>query len=189
MLDMTRIIGGIAGSLKLVPPAKTTRPTADRIRESIFNRLDSRDLIEGAAVLDLYAGTGALGLEAISRGAKSLVMVEKDPKAAKVCQSNAALLAKSEVGSMQVLNQAVQSFLSHGSSHGEFGLVFIDPPYEITNEEITKNLECVLPLISEDAVIMVERSSRTGIPTWPSELTLDDHKTYGDTAVFWLSRQ
>ncbi|MFM5903493.1 MAG: 16S rRNA (guanine(966)-N(2))-methyltransferase RsmD [Microbacteriaceae bacterium] len=188
MLDMTRIIGGIAGSLKLVPPAKSTRPTADRIRESIFNRLDARGLIDGAKVLDLYAGTGALGLEAISRGAARLVMVEKDVKAAKVCQSNAALLAKNDVGEMLVVNQPVQSFLASGSSRGVFDLVFIDPPYEISNEEISKNLEGVLAIITDDSVIMVERSSRTGVPDWPNELALDDHKTFGDTSVFWLSR-
>ena len=68
---MTRIIGGVAGSRKLTSPAKATRPTSDRIRESIFNRLDARNLVEDAAVLDLYAGTGALALEAASRGAKS----------------------------------------------------------------------------------------------------------------------
>jgi len=72
---MTRIIGGVAGSRTLASPAKVTRPTSDRIRESIFNRLEALSLIEGADVLDLYAGTGALGFEAASRGARSLLLV------------------------------------------------------------------------------------------------------------------
>ncbi|NDE89438.1 MAG: 16S rRNA (guanine(966)-N(2))-methyltransferase RsmD, partial [Micrococcales bacterium] len=78
---MTRIIGGIAGSRVLASPAKVTRPTSDRIRESIFNRLDALNLIENAKVLDLYAGTGALGLEAASRGAKQVVLVEQHKQA------------------------------------------------------------------------------------------------------------
>jgi 16S rRNA (guanine966-N2)-methyltransferase len=91
---MTRIIGGIAGSRKLVSPAKTTRPTSDRIRESLFSKLEARDLLEGAHVLDLYAGTGALALEAISRGASVAWMVERDGKAAAVCVANARLVQK-----------------------------------------------------------------------------------------------
>ncbi|MEN9660558.1 MAG: hypothetical protein RLZZ443_487, partial [Actinomycetota bacterium] len=89
---MTRIIAGIAGSRHLVGPASPTRPTSDRIRESIFNRLDNWDVLEGAAVLDLYAGTGALALEAVSRGAGTAVLVEKDAKASSVCTKNAELI-------------------------------------------------------------------------------------------------
>ena len=91
---MTRIIGGIAGSLRLASPAKATRPTSDRIRESIFSRLESRNIIEGATVLDLYAGTGALALEAASRGATAVMLVDKDGKAAAVCKQNAVLIEK-----------------------------------------------------------------------------------------------
>ncbi len=91
---MTRIIGGIAGSRQLTSPAKATRPTSDRIRESVFNRIAARQLIDGARVLDLYAGTGALALEAISRGASSAILVERDGKAAAVCVKNCHLVQK-----------------------------------------------------------------------------------------------
>ena len=91
---MTRIIGGIAGSRQLTSPAKATRPTSDRIRESVFNRIAARQLIDGARVLDLYAGTGALALEAISRGASSAILVERDGKAAAVCVKNCQLVQK-----------------------------------------------------------------------------------------------
>ena len=184
---MTRIIGGIAGSRKLVSPAKATRPTSDRIRESIFSRLESRDLISGAKVLDLYAGTGALALEAISRGATSAYLVERDGKAAAVCVANARLVQKSLAdedveAEIKVVNKAVTSFLA--SNALEFDLVFIDPPYEINNEEVATNLEGLQ--LSKDATVVVERSSRTDAPTWPSGYQLEDTKDYGDTVVYWL---
>jgi 16S rRNA (guanine966-N2)-methyltransferase len=127
---MTRIIGGYAGSLRLASPAKSTRPTSDRIRESIFSRLEARDKLTGAVVLDLYAGTGALALEAISRGAVAALLVERDGKAAAVCIQNAALIQKSlakqdiEVET-KVVNKAVASYLA--SSTHEFDLVFHRP--------------------------------------------------------------
>ena len=96
---MTRIIGGVLGSLRLKGPAKSTRPTSDRVKESVFSILESKGAIEEARVLDLFAGTGALGLEAASRGAASVTLVERDPAAAKVCEENlkqaASGLAKS----------------------------------------------------------------------------------------------
>ena len=185
---MTRIIGGVAGSLKLSSPAKVTRPTSDRVRESIFNRLESRDLIENATVLDLYAGTGALGLEAISRGAKELVMVEKDSKAAKVCSANAQLVSKNPVGEMSVIAQPVQAFLNASTSGKLFDLIFIDPPYEVSNDDVTRNLEALLAHLNQEALIMLERSSRDQQPKLPEGYELDDVKSYGDTTVYWISR-
>src|SRR3954453_5139092 len=90
---MTRIVAGFAGSLTLQVPKSGTRPTSDRVREAIFSALDARDAIHGARVLDLYAGSGALGLEAVSRGAVSAVLVEKNAAAVQVCRRNAAALA------------------------------------------------------------------------------------------------
>ncbi|MEY4971432.1 MAG: hypothetical protein RLZZ404_358, partial [Actinomycetota bacterium] len=130
---MTRIIGGIAGSRQLTSPAKVTRPTSDRIRESIFNRLASRDRLDNEKVLDLYAGTGALALEAISRGAISAMLVERDGKAAAVCIKNCQLVQKAleKEGFFEavtkVANKSVQNFLNTDTA--EYSLVFIDPPY------------------------------------------------------------
>jgi 16S rRNA (guanine966-N2)-methyltransferase len=188
MLSMTRIIGGLAGSIKLNSPAKATRPTSDRIRESIFSRLDARDLLDGARVLDLYAGTGALALEAVSRGASVAWLVERDGKAAAVCVANARLLQraleKEDVeAETKVVNKSVASFLSANTE--EFDLVFIDPPYEISNDEVVENIGGLM--LSKDAVVVVERSSRTDAPSWPAGFSLEDTKDYGDTVVYWLN--
>ena len=190
MLIMTRIIAGLAGSLKLASPAKTTRPTSDRIRESIFSRLEARDLLDGARVLDLYAGTGALALESASRGATLAWMVERDGKAAAVCVANlksvSKALAQEEIElDGKVINKSVSAFLSAPGVQ-EIDLVFIDPPYEVSNEEVTENLEALLPIL-KNATVVVERSSRTGEPNWPDGYTLDDTKSYGDTVIYWLS--
>ena len=187
---MTRIIAGLAGSLKLASPAKTTRPTSDRIRESIFSRLEARDLLDGARVLDLYAGTGALALESASRGATLAWMVERDGKAAAVCVANlksvSKALAQEEIElDGKVINKSVSAFLSAPGVQ-EIDLVFIDPPYEVSNEEVTENLEALLPIL-KNATVVVERSSRTGEPNWPDGYTLDDTKSYGDTVIYWLS--
>ena len=187
---MTRIIGGIAGSRQLTSPAKATRPTSDRIRESVFNRLASRDRLDGARVLDLYAGTGALALEAISRGAISAVLVEKDGKAAAVCNSNAQLIQKAleKEGFFdpvtKVAHKAVSSFLS--TDTGEYDLVFIDPPYEVSNAEVIENLDALIPKLAKDAIVMVERSSRSESIAIPAGLKLDEEKSYGDTVICWL---
>lgn len=188
---MTRIIAGIAGSRQLVGPASPTRPTSDRIRESIFNRLETWDVLEGATVLDLYAGTGALALEAVSRGATTAVMVEKDAKAAAVCTKNATLIqaslkAAKSSAETKVVNKAVEGFLALAQSH-EFDLVFIDPPYEVSNDEVTQNLEHLRAHLSADAVIVLERSSRSGEVALPDGYECEDAKNYGDTTVFWLS--
>jgi 16S rRNA (guanine966-N2)-methyltransferase len=191
MLDMTRIIGGIAGSRKLVSPAKTTRPTSDRIRESLFSKLEARDLLESSHVLDLYAGTGALALEAVSRGASVAWMVERDGKAAAVCVANARLVQKTlqdeELeAETKVVNKSVASMLA-GEASTRFDIVFIDPPYEVTNEEVTANLTALEAHLNADAVVIVERSSRSGAVSVPKYLKLDEEKSYGDTVLYFYS--
>ena len=191
MLDMTRIIGGIAGSRKLVSPAKTTRPTSDRIRESLFSKLEARDLLESSHILDLYAGTGALALEAVSRGASVAWMVERDGKAAAVCVANARLVQKAlqdeELeAETKVVNKSVASMLA-GEASTRFDIVFIDPPYEVTNEEVTANLTALETHLNADAVVVVERSSRSGAVSAPKYLKLDEEKNYGDTVLYFYS--
>ena len=191
MLDMTRIIGGIAGSRKLVSPAKTTRPTSDRIRESLFSKLEARDLLESSHILDLYAGTGALALEAVSRGASVAWMVERDGKAAAVCVANARLVQKAlqdeELeAETKVVNKSVASMLA-GEASTRFDIVFIDPPYEVTNEEVTANLTALETHLNADAVVVVERSSRSGAVSAPKYLKLDEEKSYGDTVLYFYS--
>jgi len=188
---MTRIIGGVAGSRKLESPAKATRPTSDRIRESVFSMLDARDLLEDAKVLDLYAGTGALALEAISRGAVVAHMVERDGKAAAVCVANSRVVQKVMVEELaevetKVINKAVASYLSAPADTG-YTLVFIDPPYEVSNEEVTENLKALHPIIKKGAVLVVERSSRTPKFEVPEGFEQGEEKHYGDTAIYWLN--
>jgi 16S rRNA (guanine966-N2)-methyltransferase len=185
---MTRIIGGLVGSRKLASPAKSTRPTSDRIRESIFSSLESKDALEKASVLDLYAGTGALGLEALSRGATYALLVESNKQAAAVCIQNSRLIQDAlfeedheVVAKVQI--QPVQKFLENNSQ--VFDLVFIDPPYEITNQEVEQNLEALLSTLSKNALVLVERSARAeAISTIGYELI--ETKNFGDTAVYWL---
>lgn len=193
---MTRIIGGIAGSRVLAAPAKTTRPTSDRIRESIFNRLEARFELDDACVLDLYAGTGALGLEAASRGASRVTLVEKDSKAALVCQKNArmiqdALLAAGASVEIQTVTKSVDAVLTGfrlAPPTRAFDLVFIDPPYEVSSAEVAENLQALMAALGEDALIVLERSSRSADVAVPAGLTLAEVKNYGDTKVFWLER-
>ena len=187
---MTRIIGGIAGSRTLASPAKVTRPTSDRIRESIFNRLEALNLIAGADVLDLYAGTGALGLEAASRGCRSVMLVEQHKQALGGIITNQrmikAALQKEELDcDIRAEGKSVANYLTTFS--GKFDLVFIDPPYEVSNSEVAENLEALLAHLNEDAVIVLERSSRTPMPELPEGLTLTEEKSYGDTVVYWLA--
>ena len=187
---MTRIIGGLVGSRKLASPAKSTRPTSDRIRESIFSSLESRNALDKAAVLDLYAGTGALGLEALSRGASLALLVENNKQAAAVCIKNARLIQdaledEDHLVAAKVQIQPVQKFLDANTY--AFNLVFIDPPYEITNAEVEQNLESLLESLAKDALVLVERSARAE-PISHDGYELLETKNFGDTAVYWLKK-
>src|SRR6478736_4912883 len=148
---MTRIIAGRAGSLVLDVPDAGTRPTSDRVRESLFGALESAEALQGAAVLDLYAGSGALGLEAVSRGAASADLVEKSPRAAAVVERNAAKVAKS-VGrdaAIRVHRSPVSAFL--GGPGGPYDLVFLDPPYDFDEHELTHALALLVPSLAGGA--------------------------------------
>ncbi|TQJ31907.1 16S rRNA (guanine(966)-N(2))-methyltransferase RsmD [Microbacterium sp. SLBN-146] len=184
---MTRIIAGTAGSLPLDVPDAGTRPTSDRVRESLFGSLESSDSIEGAHVLDLFAGSGALGLEAVSRGAASADLVEKSPRAAAVVQRNAAKVARA-IGPdrpLRVHRVAVDAYLR--GAHGSFDLVFIDPPYDIGEFELSTTLGLLVPLLADDAVVVIERASRSPEPALPVALELVRSKKYGDTTLWWAS--
>ncbi|WP_348787464.1 16S rRNA (guanine(966)-N(2))-methyltransferase RsmD [Leifsonia sp. NPDC080035] len=184
---MTRIVSGFAGSLALQVPKSGTRPTSDRVREAIFSALDARDAVRGARVLDLYAGSGALGLEAASRGAASVTLVEKSAAAAAVCRRNAAAVTRAAPAAshptVDVRAASVQSALA--SVSGPFDLVFLDPPYDLPDAELLGALQTLVPLLAEDATVCIERRTRDGEPTLPDGLELLRSKAYGETAVYY----
>jgi 16S rRNA (guanine966-N2)-methyltransferase len=181
-----RIVAGWAGSLQLAVPPDGTRPTSDRTREALFSMLASRDAIRDAAVVDLYAGSGAFGLEALSRGAASVVLVERSPRAARTIRDNAKRLQRSAPGpvALEVVQQSVESFLTGAS--GGIGLAFLDPPYDLPDAQVAADLAALAPLLVADAVVLVERSSRSPAPALPAGLELERTRVYGDTAVHVL---
>ena len=184
---MTRIIAGAIGSLQLKPAAKATRPTSDRVKESLFAKLDAMGVIEGAKVLDLFAGTGALGLESASRGAAAVELVERDRNAFGLLEQN----VKSSISSfekqgisnkIQAHNQDAQRYLK--SAIAGFDLVFVDPPYDFPNAELEQLLIAIGVILSDEGLVVVERSSRSE-KLEIEALELQSAKTYGDTAV-WI---
>lgn len=181
---MTRIIAGFAGSLSLAVPRAGTRPTSDRVREAIFSALDARGAVEGMHVLDLYAGSGALGLEAASRGAAHVTLVDQMIATA---QANAARILTRAPAGLEIVTtgQRVQAFLD--ATGGSWQLVFLDPPYELADAELTLALQALVPRLADDAVVVLERGARTPAPTLPAGLELERRKDYGDTALYWLA--
>ncbi len=191
---MTRIIAGFAGSRELNVPKSGTRPTSDRVREAIFSALEARDAIVDARVLDLFAGSGALGLESLSRGAASVVLVEKNAKAAETARKNAELIraiGKLSPACAQVVVNSVAHFLDglseSSADTGSFDLVFIDPPYDVADDKLDDVLAALRPHLSPGAEVVVERSTRSAAPQPPAGLTLNKSKAYGETTIHWLN--
>lgn len=192
---MTRIIAGHAGSLRLEVPKAGTRPTSDRVREAIFSALESWGVVEGARVLDLYGGSGALGLEAASRGAKHVTLVEKNPQAAMVAQRNAKTVLQAWKGdssadtpTVAVEKQSVQTYLDREvlrASAEKWDVALLDPPYDLDDEQLTANLTALVPLLAPEAIVLVERSSRSPEPTLPEGLAPIRHRAYGETVLWW----
>ena len=157
------------------------------MREAIFSALDARGVVAGARVLDLYAGSGALGLEAASRGAASVTLVEKAAAAAAVCRANAAILLRSAPKDsslhIEVIARSTEKFLP--SAPGHWDIVFLDPPYDLPDIDLATTLTTLSPLLNPDATVLLERSSRSGEPAWPGGITGDRRKNYGDTTLWW----
>jgi 16S rRNA (guanine966-N2)-methyltransferase len=188
---MTRIISGAFGGRRIdVPPGSGTRPTSDRVREALFGRLDHQDVLLGARILDLYAGSGALGLEALSRGARSATFVESDRAALEALRRNVSTLVGESAGHRRgevvVLGEPVLRALLRGAD-APYDLVLADPPYTIDEPDLADVL-ALLPRhgwLTPDATVVVERSSRSPQPRWPSELEAVDERRYGETRVWW----
>ncbi|MEO7446969.1 MAG: 16S rRNA (guanine(966)-N(2))-methyltransferase RsmD, partial [Humibacillus sp.] len=157
---MTRIIGGTARGRRLTTPrGDATRPTSDRVREALFSALESQlGSLTGLRFLDLYAGSGAVGLEAVSRGAGEVTSVEADRRTARIVQGNADALG---FGQVEVLAQKVGRVLSQ-HPRASYDVVFLDPPYPVGNAEVEQVLARLVDQewLAAEAVVVVERSAR-----------------------------
>lgn len=178
---MSRIIAGEAKGRRLQVPGGGTRPTSDRAREGMFSSLQSMLDLEGAQVLDLYAGSGALGLEALSRGAARAVLVDDDPLALKALDANVATLG---LPGAVVVDSTVERFLERAPD-ASYDLVVLDPPYD---DDVEPALQALLPWLAPDGVVVVERRSRGPQPTWPEGLVEDRDRRYGEAVLRYALR-
>jgi 16S rRNA (guanine966-N2)-methyltransferase len=178
---VTRLISGVAGGRRLKVPATGVRPTGDRAREALFNSLGALLDLRGAHVLDLYAGSGALGLEALSRGAASVVFVESAPRVLPVLKGN---LAAVDLPGGRVIPGSVPTVVA-GRPPARFDLVLADPPYATPVEEVRTVLESLVSggWLAEGAVLVVERSSREEPWEWPTPLTGLRDRRYGEAQL------
>ncbi|MAQ18715.1 MAG: 16S rRNA (guanine(966)-N(2))-methyltransferase RsmD [Sandaracinus sp.] len=180
-----RIVGGaLKGRRFPAPKGRDTRPTSDRVREALASALEARGAIARARVLDGFAGTGALGFEALSRGAESAVLVDTDPKVRRGLEASAAALelsARVTVRRDDMFGAKIDGVLDLGPFH----LVFLDPPYARV-PDLGPLLAALVPALAEDALVVVERDRRDALPEHP--LRAVTSYRYGDTAVDLLSR-
>jgi 16S rRNA (guanine966-N2)-methyltransferase len=185
-----RIVGGrLSGRRFKGPPGEVTRPTAERVREAIASALEARDLIQGRRVLDLYAGTGALGFEALSRGAESAVFVERDPRVAKALEESAQELGVREASSVLRDDLTRSRAQREVLARGPFSLVFADPPYA----DLARALDaiealCAAGLLAPGGVLLLEHTSKV-TPRLPNSLTELSSYRYGDSAVLMLASE
>lgn len=175
-------MAGTAGGRRLKVPPKGTRPTSERVREALFNALETAGELDGARVLDLYAGSGALGLEALSRGAADALFVEADRRAVDVLRGNVAALG---LGGTVRAGQ-VEAVVA-APAPGAFDLVLADPPYAVDAAELGSVLAALAAggWLGSSALVVIERAARDGAPAWPPGFEPEREKKYGDTAVFW----
>lgn len=183
---MTRIISGTAGGRRLqTPTGPGTRPTTDRVREALFSRLEHLDVLTGARVLDLYAGSGALGLEAASRGAASVLLVESHRGAATVARANASA---TRLPNVRVRAETVERVLAAGpDAQDGVDLVLLDPPYDLEEENLAEVLGLLVSRrwLAGDALVVVERSTRSPQPPWPPSLVTAGERRYGETRMWF----
>ncbi|MGY1746656.1 16S rRNA (guanine(966)-N(2))-methyltransferase RsmD [Blastococcus sp. SYSU D00695] len=178
---MTRLIAGVAGGRRLAVPPSGVRPTGDKARQGLFNSLTALLDLDGAAVLDLYAGSGALGLEALSRGAAQAVLVESGPRVLPVLRANVAAVG---LPGARVVAGSVPAVVA-GPPPARFDLVLADPPYAVPVAEVLGVLSALTGggWLAEEAVVVVERSSREPAWEWPTPLTGIRDRRYGEAVL------
>lgn len=185
---MTRIIAGRLGGRRIaVPAGRDTRPTSDRVREAMFSTIESLLDLTGVAAADLYAGSGAIGLESLSRGAAHVLLVESDPRAARVARANITAL---DAGATTHLRAERVERVLAGPVDRRYDLVIADPPYALPEADIGEMLTALSAngWLAEGAVVVVERSTRGPALTWVSGITGEDRRRYGETTL-WYGRR
>ena len=181
---MTRVIAGAAGGRRLaVPGGVSTRPTSDRAREGLFGTVVSEiGSLAGKHVLDLYAGSGAIGLEALSRWARDVLMVESDAQAVAVIRANIETVG---LEGARVTRDRVERVLASRGGRDRYDLVFADPPYAMTTAAVTRVLTLLADgWLADDALVVVERATRSGPVHWPPGYLPGKSRRYGE-ATFW----
>lgn len=183
---MTRIVAGEYRGRRLHAPAgQDTRPTSDRVREALFSTLEALTALDGARFADLYAGSGAVGLEACSRGASRVLLVEAAVKAARVARDNIDTLGAAATA--RLVTDRVERVLA-SAPETPYDVVFADPPYALPAERVTEMLEALAAgWLAPDAVIVVERSSRGAPLEWVQGITGISSRRYGETTL-WYGR-
>lgn len=177
---MTRIIGGSAKGRTLRVPEQGTRPTSDRVREAVFSSLEHRlGGFNGRCVYDLYAGSGAFALEALSRGAARAVAVERDRKAASIIRANAEACRLTP----EIVQSDVARFVERTPAP-EPDLIFADPPYDLPSADLRQQLEAILrQLPDREVLLVIERSARDADSPVPAGCTDIDVRRHGETSV------
>ncbi|MEZ5185647.1 MAG: 16S rRNA (guanine(966)-N(2))-methyltransferase RsmD [Candidatus Nanopelagicales bacterium] len=176
---MTRIIAGEARGRRLKVPAAGTRPTSDRVRESLFSALDALIEIAGSDVLDLYAGSGALGLEALSRGASRVVLVDSSVAAVSVVEANVRAVG---LPGAVVIRSGVRDYLRRTPSPVD--LVLMDPPYDLPAAGVGDVLTALCEgWLAPQAVVVVERAAREPLLEWPPGFGPTWNRRFGDTRL------
>ena len=186
---MTRIIAGSTGGRKLAaPPGALTRPTTDPVREALFSALAAMIDLDGVRFADLYAGSGAVGLESLSRGADHALLVESDPRAARVIRENIATLRAGPAA--RLVTGKVAQVTAGPPEGGPYDVVFADPPYAVPDDELAVLQRALVEhgWLADDAVIVVERSRRDRSWAWVDGITADRSKRYGETTL-WYGRR
>ncbi|MET8152376.1 16S rRNA (guanine(966)-N(2))-methyltransferase RsmD [Actinoplanes sp. NPDC049668] len=190
---MTRIIAGAHGGRRLAaPPGAQTRPTSDRVREAYFSALTAMTDLDGARFADLYAGSGAVGLEALSRGASHALLVEADARASRAIRDNIVTLRVGD--SARLITGKVAQVLAGPPDGGPFDIVFADPPYAVDDDEVAEVQWALVAggWLAEDAVVTFERSTRTAVRgeplKWVDGITEERSRRYGETTL-WYGRR
>ena len=181
-----RIIGGSLRGRSLGSVPDGVRPTSDRVRESLFAVLGD---LTGRHVLDLFAGTGALGLEAYSRGAERVVFVERSSRVARALRKRLAALSLDDESGIELVNGEATRVLRRLESRAErgFDLVFLDPPYaDLALRDATLEVLLASPLLDMDSTVVVEGLKRHALPPL-SRARIADERRYGDTVLTWLA--